>query len=89
MTAGAVPGLGKILTAVPERCTKVFALNVAKNVKFHSGQQETARSTAKSAGLRGDRQEHKTAVEESTPEKTGRIDRRILQKTLISRFWVS
>jgi hypothetical protein len=67
----------------------VFALTAVRNVKFHSGQREIALSTAKSAGLREDRQEQKTVAEENTPEKTVREDRQRLQKMLISKFWVS
>ena len=70
MTARAVPEVGKVSIAAPERCIKVFALTAVRNVKFHSGQQEIALSTAKSAGLREDRQEQKTAAEENIPEKT-------------------
>jgi hypothetical protein len=67
----------------------VFALTVVRNVKFHSSQQEIALSTAKSAGLREDRQEQKTAIEENIPEKTVREDLHWLQKMLISKFWLS
>jgi len=67
----------------------VFALIAVRNVKFHSGQQEIALSTAKSAGLREDRQEQKTAPEENIPEKTVREGRHRFQKMLISKFWVS
>jgi len=67
----------------------VFALTAARNVKFHSGQQEIALSTAKSAGLKEDRREQKTVAEENIPEKTVREDRHLLQKMLISKFWMS
>ena len=89
MTARAVQEVGKVSIAAPERCIKVFALTAVRNVKFHSGQREIALSTAKSAGLREDRQEQKTVAEENTPEKTVREDRQRLQKMLISKFWVS
>jgi hypothetical protein len=59
----------------------VFALTAVRNVKFHFGQKEIARSTAKSAGLREDRQEQKAAA-----EKTAREDSRRHQKMLISKF---
>ena len=85
----AVPDVCKVLIAAPERCIKVFALTAVRNVKFHSGQREIALSTAKSAGLREDRQEQKTAAEENIPEKTVRKDRLRLQKMLISKFWLS
>ena len=81
--------INKVSIAAPERCTEAFALTAERNVKFHSGQQEIALSTAKSAGLREDRQEQKTAAEENIPEKTVREDRHRLQKTLISKFWLS
>jgi hypothetical protein len=67
----------------------VSALTAVRNVKFHSGQQETAPSTAESAGIREDRQEQKTAIEENIPEKTAREDLHRLQKMLISKFWLS
>jgi len=89
LTARAVPEVGKVSIAAPQRCIKVFALTAVRNVKFHSGQREIALSTAKSAGLREDRQEQKTVAEENTPEKTVREDRQRLQKMLISKFWVS
>ena len=81
--------VGKVPIAAPERCIKVFALTAVKNAKFHSGQQEIALSTAKSALLREDRQEQKTAAEENIPEKIVRENRHRLQKMLISKFWVS
>jgi hypothetical protein len=86
LIAGAVPEVDKIPIAAPERCIKVFALTAVRNVKFHSDQQETVLSTAKSAGLREDQQEQKIAPEENIPEKTFREDRHRLQKTLISKF---
>jgi len=89
LTARAIPEVGKVSIAAPERCIKVFALTAVRNVKFHSGQQKIALSTAKNAGLRIDRQEQKTAAEENIPEKTVREDRHRLQKMLISKFWVS
>jgi hypothetical protein len=64
----------------------VFAQTAVRNVKFHFGQKEIALSTAKSAGLREDRQEQKTAVAEDIAEKTAREDRRRHQKMLISKF---
>jgi len=70
LTARAVPEVGKVSIVAPERCIKVFALTAVRNVKFHSGQQEIALSTAKNAGLREDRQEQKTAAAENTAEKT-------------------
>ena len=85
----AVPEISKVSIAAPERCIKVFALTAVRNVKFHSDQREIALSTAKSAGLREDRQEQKTAAEENIPEKTFREDRHRLQKMLISKFWLS
>jgi len=63
----------------------VFALTAVRNVKFHFDQKEIARSTAKSAGLREDRQEQKAATE-NTAEKTAREDSRQHQKMLISKF---
>jgi hypothetical protein len=75
LTARAVPEVGKVSIAAPERCIKVFALTAVRNVKFHSGQQEIALSTAKSAGSREDRQEQKTVIEENTPERAVREDR--------------
>jgi hypothetical protein len=86
---GVVPEVDKVSIAAPERCIKVFALTVVRNVKFHSSQQEIALSTAKSAGLREDRQEQKTAAEENILEKAVRKDRHRLQKMLISKFWLS
>jgi len=85
----AVPDISKISIAAPERCIKAFALTAVRNVKFHSSQQEIALSTAQSAGLRIDHPEQKTAAEENIPEKTVREDRHRLQKTLISKFWLS
>jgi hypothetical protein len=85
----AVPEVGKVSIAAPERCIKVFALTAVRNVKFHSSQQEIALSTVQSAGIRIDRQEQKTAAEENIPEKTVREDRHQLQKMLISKFWLS
>ena len=84
-----VPEVGKVSIAAPERCMKVCALTAVKNVKFHSDQQEIALSIAKSAWLREDRQEQKSAAEENIPEKNVSEDRHRLQKTLISKFWVS
>jgi hypothetical protein len=49
LTAHAVPETDKVPIAAPERCIKVFALTAVRNVKFHSGQQEIALSTAESA----------------------------------------
>ena len=89
LTAHAVPEVGKVPIAAPERYIKVFALTAVRNVKFHSGLQEIALSTVKSALLREDRQEQKTAAEENIPEKTVREDCHRLQKMLISKFWVS
>jgi hypothetical protein len=89
LTAHAVPETDKVPIAAPERCIKVFALTAVRNVKFHSGLPEIARSTVVSAWLREDRQEQKTAAEESIPEKAVREDRHRLQKMLISKFWVS
>ena len=89
IAARAVPEVEKISIAAQERCIKVFALTAVRNVKFHLSQQGTVQSTAKSAGLREDRQEQKTVAEENTPEKTVREDRQRLQKMLISKFWVS
>jgi hypothetical protein len=86
LTVRAVPEVGKVSIAAPERCTKVFALTAVRNVKFHFGQQETALSTAKSAGPREDHQEQKTAAQENIPEKTVREARHRLQKMLISKF---
>ena len=85
----AVPEVGKVSIAAPERCIKAFALTAVRNVKFHFGQQEIALSTAQSAGLRIDPQEQKTAAKEYTPEKTVREHRHRLQKTLIYKFWLS
>jgi len=89
LTAHGVPEVGKVPIEAPEKCIKVFALTAVKNVKFHSGQQEIAQFTAKSASLREDRQEQNTAAEENIPEKTVRENRHRLQETLISKFWVS
>ena len=75
----AVPEVGEVSIAAPERCIKVFALAAVRNVKFHSSQRESVLSTAESAGLREDRQEQKTAREY----------RKRLQKMLISKFWLS
>ncbi len=85
----AVPEVGKVSIAAPERCIKAFALTAVKNVKFHFGQQEIAPSTAQSAGLRIDRPEEKTAAKEYIPEKTVREYRHRLQKMLIYKFWLS
>ncbi len=82
----AVLEVDKASIAAPKKCIKVFALTAVRHVKFHSGQQEIALSTAKSAGLREDRQEQKTALEENIPEKTVREDRHRLKKMLISKF---
>ena len=86
---GVVPEVDKVSIASPERCIKVFALTVVRNVKFLSVQQEIVLSTAKSAGSREDRQEQKTATEENIPEKIFREDRHRLRKMLISKFWLS
>ena len=86
LTAHAVPEVGKVPIAAPERCIKVFALTAVRNVKFHSDQQEIALSTAENASLREDLQEQKTVAEENIPEMTVREDRHRLQKTLISKF---
>ena len=68
----AVREAGKVSIAAPERCIKVFALSAVRNVRFHSGQQETALSTVKSVGPREDHQEQRTAAKENIPSKTAR-----------------
>jgi hypothetical protein len=89
LTVRAVPEVDRPSIAARERCIKVFALTAVRNVKFHSGQQETAPSTAKSAGPREDHQEQRTAAKENIPKKPVREARHRLQKMLISRFWPS
>jgi hypothetical protein len=81
----AIPEAGKVSIAAPERCTKVFALSAVRNVRFHSGQQETALSTVKSVGPREDHQEQRTAAKENIPSKTAREALHQLQRMLISK----
>ncbi len=84
-----VPEADKVSIGAPKKCTKVFALTAVRNVKFHSDQQEIAQYTAKSAGLREDRQDQKAASKENILRKAVREDRHRLQKMLISKFWLS
>jgi len=57
------------------KCTKLHALIVVRNVKFHSSQTQAGRFTAEIVGRREDRQEEADISQEAPQIKTFDISR--------------